>query len=260
MDNPAPRRPTRLIGLQSPPSPRPPESSLEVRKEKRTKWLGGGSPPSREVHKTKLRYRYEVDGVGYEGDVFRPMDVVYHHDDYARNSAARYAKGTTFDLRVKPGDPATSIVDPALGPAKFLYVCFPTAFSLLGLFFVFLGVRRFRHPETAAREERDPREKRRGESIGYAIAAAFLFVLSVGGAIALFAAHPMEEIRACGANAVLDDTVPLGVLFVVGCVFLALAARAFRLIRETPAAKEERRRGDPTSSTSSGARTSAADS
>lgn len=218
--------------------PTVPATIVESRVE--SEWLGGGSPPSREVHKTKLRYRYEVDGVGYEGDVFRPMDVVYHHDDYARNSAARYAKGTTFDLHVKPGDPATSIVDPALGPARFLYVCFPTAFSLLGLFFVFLGVRRFRHPETAAREERDPREKRRGESIGYAIAAAFLFFLSVGGAIALFAAHPMEEIRACGANAVLDDTVPLGVLFVVGCVFLALAARAFRLFRATPAAKEER--------------------
>ena len=134
--------------------PTVPATIVESRVE--SEWLGGDSPPSREVHKTKLRYRYEVDGVGYEGDVFRPMDVVYHHDDYARNSAARYAKGTTFDLHVKPGDPATSIVDPNLGPFKFLYVCFPTAVGLLGLFFVLLGVRRFRHPETAAREDEEP--------------------------------------------------------------------------------------------------------
>ena len=218
---------------------------------------GGGSI----VYETKLRYRYAVDGGEYEGDVFRPMDIVYHHDDYARNSAAKYAKGTTFDLHVKPGDPATSIVDPNLGPFKFLYVCFPTAVGLLGLFFVLLGVRRFRHPETAAREENDPREKRRGESIGYAGAAAFLLVVSVGFAIALFAVHPMEEIRACGPLALLYDAAGLGVLFLGGCAFLALAARALRRFRATPAAEEEPTapRTAPRNDDGAGARTRTAD-
>ncbi len=78
-----------------------------------------------------VRYRYEVDGRGYEGNVLSRGSGDTASFDRARDLAARYPQGAAAACRVDPDHPALSVLERKL-PWIFLVVLFPMIFVAIG--------------------------------------------------------------------------------------------------------------------------------
>lgn len=89
--------------------------------------------------RAEIRYRYEVDGVAYEGDRVRVVDYASRRNrlrlsDPAADTAQRYPLGAEVTVRHAPADPARALLEPGLD----LKTSQPLLYAL-GLFALALG-------------------------------------------------------------------------------------------------------------------------